>query len=137
MIELRTLNDPILIEHFLYKDDLYKNVLGTSQFSLEYIKDKRILLVSDSNVPIGVVLLNVIDKNYVMFHGGIFKDKRGNSLKYLKKCIKLLKRILFPFHIITQVKEDNIPAIKLVEKVFKFKKLIKLNDGNNYRLYSE
>lgn len=136
---LKPIYDQEHIKALLLKDNIYKNILGKDELNIFNIPKKdTILSVIEDNKNKGLVYLQPKNAQYVSFHGGIYKEFRGeDTYRIFKKALKLAKRIAFPLHIFCTIKDDNKAAIRLVEAAkFKFKKTIKL-DGNDYRVYVE
>lgn len=120
----------------LLKDEIYKEIIGLD--ILAYVWDphrEKAFLVTADNKPMGAIILRIEGPMSVSFHGGIYKDSRGDSA-FCKKLFKKLKKFTYPMHMYAPIKPDN-KANKLVQKAgWTLQKQIRLNN-QTYNYYSE
>ncbi len=140
MISLHHITDTNTIINLLKKDDVYKSVLGINIIDLWKLdlKTEAVFAGMEDDKLIGVAFLQDTNSGYVEVHIGLYKEFRNQkSVYYMKKVLKLLKRITYPLHILCPVEINNIAAWTICEKAgMKYKKTKEFNN-KQYKIYSE
>jgi len=137
MLKLEYIKSAEHVKHLLLRDNLYMQIMGVKEYVPVDLEQVKVLLATENDNSIGVIILQPSINNTVIFHAGLYKEYRGiKTVWYLKKCLKILKPLVFPFHIITLVPEDNKLAIAVDKKVFKYKTKI-IIEQKSYLVFKE
>ncbi len=128
-ITLSKIEYPDTIKSILMQDNLAKSILGKNINIFKWIPDLKscaFFSVRLKNEIIGIFILQDMGDKVINFHGGLYKKYRGkNTVHYLKKTLKIVKKLLPEFQFITTVPVSNKLAIKLDEAAgFKLKQKI-------------
>jgi len=117
-IRFRYLTDYNEVEQLLLKEDIYKNILNTENLHKYFFNTAkmRCFAVYDNKTLFGIMILKEESPEYVSVHGGIYKEFQGNFHR-IKKTMKALKKLIYPYHLMTTVRLNNIPAVKTVRKL--------------------
>lgn len=139
MMSFHRITNKSVINSYFIKDDLYKSILCVASITdIKIPKADAVLVVTKNNEEIGLVLLQDLKNGYVNFHAGLFKEFRHkNTAQILKQTLKVIKRLVFPLHLVTTVPVLNIAAQKIDERAgFRYKRTVNIKD-KQYRLYVE
>lgn len=140
MIKLRKINNLDDIKTLLTKDALYKEILGKDTIEDIDISPETIsfMTVSDKGELVGIIAMHIMPNKQVAFHCGLYKEFRGKeSTRYCNQSLKILKRIVYPLHIIALIPEHNKQCVAAINKTkFKYKKTLTLQD-EKFLLYIE
>lgn len=128
---LEQITQPEAIKDLILKDELYKNILGLDSldnFSPDLVHSVWFKVIENNNL-IGIALITPFCANCITFHGGIYKEHRGQfSGARLQICLDYIKSLYPKYVILMPVNSSNIPAQKLVAKS-KFKLKTKIING--------
>lgn len=117
MIQLSCLSDVHLIKAALQKDNLYKDIYDTELWADSLIHLSSIyFLASEKGKVIGLLEVSPESNTSASFHGGIYKDQRGNTKKHLADALEQLKKALPNYTFWTRMLGSNASR-RLVEKM--------------------
>jgi RimJ/RimL family protein N-acetyltransferase len=97
----------------LKQDNLYTNIYH--RLSRTNLPEGHWYFIHDDNENKGVIGF-LIEKDSIVFHGGIYKQYRGTGFKYLNLILKVIKLSSPSCKLLTTINKNNIPAIRLAEK---------------------
>lgn len=119
LVTMRRLLDAEEVKRLVHKDVLYKTMLEIG--TLEgYVPDLHVsawFLVSRDGIEVGIMIAKPFGTNCINFHGGVFKEFRGQETPELvRECLEILRK-QFNGVFMTTVNEHNTASIKLVKKL--------------------
>ena len=127
-INLVKLEDSLHIKTILFKDKLYKAILGNADFDAwePNLKNTAWFLIQKNNCSIGVIFFTEVSYQLVSIHTGLYKAFRGNETpKIIKLCLDYIKRET-NCSFLTTIPSKNKAALQLGKKLnFKIIKTIK------------
>lgn len=139
MLKLQRIKNLDVIRGLLLKDTLYKNLLGVDELE-QYtpnIETEGYYVGIENDKLLGLCIIQDVGRKLCSLHIGLYKEHRNKqSPRYFKQALKKFKRLVYPYHIVTQVREDNPAAWKLCEKFMKEKKPVTINNIK-YKIYLE
>ncbi len=133
MIKLVLQDNPQYIKALLWKDGLYKTLLRDINFHTWLPSTDKInwyAAVKDRSV-VGMFITHEQEDNTV-FHGGVYKQFRGNTVNLLKECLNALPSN-YQTNFITTVHQDN----RLAQKIHKKSGFVLINKINDILIYGE
>lgn len=138
MITFSEIKYPDTIRMMLQQDDLYKiiNVKDSNKVNLYKpdLNTKNFYSIKKDDKTIGLFIVQRLKDN-VVFHGGVYKKERNNTIKVLEEALKDIK-LRFPGKkIVTTIPEDNTPAINIVKKAGLRQTTKLLFNNTNYLLF--
>lgn len=141
MINLINITSRSEILELLIKEEMYKAVAGSEDIDVVdgNLDNAHWYRLNKDNETIGLMILIPMFSNCWSFHGGLYKAHRGiNTSEILKECISKLREI-YKCVFVTTILEQNIPAIKLVQKTgFVFKTtIVNASTRGNLMMFGE
>jgi hypothetical protein len=119
-IDLVLLRDPQAVKKALLMDNMYQQILPCTDMEswLPNLTACDFFFIFRNEAPLGVLLIEKLCSNGLVYHGGVLKEERHKQSKEtLLEVFKEMKRIYGPKVITTQILTTNEPAIKLAKKV--------------------
>lgn len=117
-LQLQPIQDTNYIRDLLKRDNLYKGILGTdTDIETQHIDTTSTFWYQGvlEDKVIGIFIIQPFTKTIWNFHGGVFKEYRGNTVSYLKQALAQVPSN-YEIYFMTTVHKDNRLANRLHEK---------------------
>lgn len=118
MMQLFQLFDPFLIKEALRRDELYLDVAqitSLDNWSPDTCICRWYLGIRDNTV-VGLLLINVKTNSLYEFHGGVYKEYRGEGTEIVKDALDIIRN-QDHCKFMTTIPSNNKPAQGLVLKL--------------------
>lgn len=118
MINLLAIRNPELITKAFLRDDIYKPIKFSDTWSDKFVLPHAFYyLILEEKETKGILELVQESPTSISFHGGVYKEHRGDSARYLSEILRQLREYLPKHTFWTKIDETNTPAIKMVESI--------------------